>query len=354
MLKTRLRIVLLAVALSVLWAALSLAGPFLLATLSDHRPNEGGRFILSQYTGIFHLQKAPQTLAAPWFAEGLLFAAVGSLATILLVMLLDRQGHSTRALRWSLRTIPCLIAWTCGAAIVAGLLDWLGPNDGISNNVIATLAFGYVLTLPFIFLRSDVIARDRPPLFWLPGWPGLPAVVLSIVAFVAWYGAAILLDDIVSLAAPKALLWWLELPLGLAIWVFGLMLAAYVMPAWRHRWRWSQLASGFDWPTLLARTRALVALDLQLIWISVWLFVPVMLWVAAAIDFTASYLEQVQRLHPTNPPFYLPALVNASKFAVSYWWITFLLTYVPVYCWMLLAPRARAIHLVELTEDPAR
>lgn len=353
MLKTHLRLVLLMVALGVLWAALSLAGPFLLATFSDHRSTEGGRFILSMYAGIFHLKEAPQTLAAPWFAEGLLFAAVGSLVTILLVMLLDRQGRALRALRWSLRTIPCLIAWTCGAAILAGLIDWLGPNGWISNDVIATLAFGYVLALPFIFLRSDVIARDRPPLFWLPGWPGLPAVVLSIVAFVAWYGAAILLDDVVSLAAPKALLWWLELSLGLAIWVFGLMLAAYVLPAWRHRWRWPQLASGFDWPTLLARTRALAALDLQLMWISVWLCVPVMLWVAAAIDFTASYLEQVQRLHPPNSPFYLPALVNASKFAVSYWWITLLLTYGPVYCWMLLAPRARVIHLVESAREAA-
>lgn len=354
MLKPRLRLVPLVVALSVLWAALSLAGPFLLATFSDHRSTEGGRFILSQYTGIFHLQKAPQTLAAPWFAEGLLFAAVGSLATILLVMLLDRQGHALRALRWSLRTIPCLIAWTCGAAILAGLIDWFGPNGWISNDVIATLAFGYVLTLPFISLRSDVIARDRPPLFWLPGWPGLPAVVLSVVAFAAWYGAALLLDDMVSLAAPKALLRWLELPLVLAIWVFGLMLAAYVLSAWRHRWRWSQLTTGFDRPTLLARTRALAALDLQLMWISVWLFVPVMLWVAAAIDFIVTYVESVQRLRLTNPPSYLPALVNVSHFAVSYWWIALLLTYAPIYCWMLLAPKARAIHLVESAEDPAR
>ncbi len=89
-------------------------------------------------------------------------------------------------------------------------------------------------------------------------------------------------------------------------------------------------------------------------WISVWLFIPVMLWVAAAIDFSVSHVEQVQRLHPTNPPFYLPALVNASHFAVSYWWMTLLLTYVPVHCWMLLAPRARAIHLVESMGNPAQ
>ena len=73
MLKTRLRLVLLVVVLSVLWAALSLAGPFLLATLADHRATASGL-----YAGIFHLKEAPQTLAAPWFAEGLVFAAVSS------------------------------------------------------------------------------------------------------------------------------------------------------------------------------------------------------------------------------------------------------------------------------------
>ncbi len=353
--KTRLRYTLLLLALSVAWAAFSLAGPFLLAMLGDHRPAEqGGRFVLSLYTGIFHLQKAPQTLAAPWFAEGLLFAALGALVTIVLVMLLDRRGDATRALRWSLRTIPCLIAWSCGVAILIGLIEWLGTGSWVGD-LSAVIVYGYLLALPFIFLRDDVIARDRPPHFWLPRWPGLPTIVLSIAAFAAWYGIAIAIASsmIPSLVAPKAVSWLLGPLIALLIWILGLVLTASVLPSWKHRWKWTQLDAGFRSPGLLARARTLAALDLQLMWISLWLFVPVLLWVAAAIDSLVAYVESVQRLHLAHPPSYLPALVNVSHFAVSYWWIALLATYVPVYCWMLLAPRARALHLAESSGEPA-
>jgi hypothetical protein len=343
--------VLLWVGLSVVWAAFAMAGPFLLATHTNGQSFH--REILEFYAQLFHLQKPPETLAAPWFTEGLLAAALGTLIVALSVVWLDRKGCSTRAVLWSVRTIPCLLAWTLVAAIPIALIVDLGRADWTSG-IAFGIAFVYFLTLPFLFMRSDVIARDRPPLFWLPQWPGLPAVVLAVLAVAIGFGSDRLLPEVDVPQLPKALLWSLAIATCLASWILGLMLYAYALRSWLHHWRWSQLVPGFRLAELLARARVLAALDLQLFWLCLWLFFPLLLWVLATIDYSASYLEPIakaQWLHSHQLSFPLSVLVSASRFSVSYWWMILMATYAVITCWMLLTIRARATHLAEATED---
>jgi hypothetical protein len=209
--KTRLQSTLLLTSISVLWAALSIGGIFLLATRSSLRSTADGKNILQGYASILHLRETPQTLAAPWFAEILLVAALGTLAVILISALLDRQGHSTRAVRWSLRTIPCLFAWLGITALCVGLAAALGLQDYLGLLIPAT----WILS-PFVYLRTSAISLDRPPLFWLPGWPGIAAIAISVVAIGAVYEAGALLWKITQLAIPQGLAWWaLTIVLGL-------------------------------------------------------------------------------------------------------------------------------------------
>jgi len=341
------------IGLSAVWATFALAGPFLLATHTDGHIFD--HEILDFYVTLFHLHEPPWTLAAPWFAEGLLAAALSTLIVALLSLWLDRKECATRALLWSLGTIPCLLAWTLFAAIPIALIVDLSRADWASG-VAFGIAFAYFLALPFLFMRPDVIARDRPPLFWLPQWPGLPAVVLAVAAVAIWFGGDRLLPEVDVSQLSKALLWLLAIATGLAAWIVGLMLYAYVLRSWLHRWRWSQLAPGFRLAELLARARVLVALDLQLFWLSLWLFFPFLLWVLATIDFGTSYLEPIakaQWLHSHHYSFPISALVSVSRFSVSYWWLVLALSYTVVCCWMLLTTRARALHLAEATEDSA-
>ena len=227
--KARLRSILLWVALSVLWAAFALAGPFLLATMSDHRSTSYGKAILRDYVSIFRLHEAPQTLAAPWFTEGLLFAALGTLAVILITMLLDRQAYSTRALRWCVGTIPCLFAWSCGVVFCTWLASRLPQDNDLGMWVVMGLWF---IATPFFSFRRDVIACDRPPLFWLPGWPGTPAIALFVIAVAAWLGADFLPTGLDSPTIPKTLSWTWAIVSSLMSWALGLMLMSYVLLSW--------------------------------------------------------------------------------------------------------------------------
>jgi hypothetical protein len=344
---------LLLVGLSVLWAAFFLAGAFLLATHTNNPLAHGE--VMDMFKGWFHLQDPPQTLAAPWFAEGLLAAALSTLVIARSVLWLDRRRCSTRALLWSLRTIPCLLAWTLVAGTSMALIVDLGSANWTSG-VAFGIAIAYFLTLPFLFMRSDVIALDRPPSFWLPRWPGLPTVVLAIVAVTIWFGGGSLLPDVDLRQLPKALLWFLALAAGLVAWILGLMLYAYVLRSWLHRLRWSELAAGFRPTELLARARVLAALDLQLLWMSVWLLLPLLLWVPATLELSASYLEPIakaQYRHSGHLSFPVSGLVDVSRFAVSYWWMILMVMCAVVSCWLLLTTRARALHLAEATEDSA-
>ena len=340
------------IGLSILWAAFALTGPFVLAMHTGNTPAHSE--VLEAYTELFQLQTPPRTLAAPWFAEGLLAAALGTLIVALSTLWLDRRGCSTRAVLWSLRTIPCLLAWTLAAAIPIALIVGLGRTDWTSG-VAFGLAFAYFLALPFLSMRSDVIARDHPPLFWLPRWPGLPAVVIAVVAVAIWFGGDRLLPEVDASNLPKALLWLFAIALGLAAWILGLMLYVYVLQSWLHRWRWSQFASGFRLGELLARARVLAALDLQLLWLSLWVFFPLTLWVPATIELGTSSLEPIAKAQWLNShqfSFPISMLVSVSRFAESYWWMMLISTYAIASCWMLLTIRARALHLAEATEDP--
>ena len=339
------------VGVSVLWAAFFMAGAFLLAMHTDN-PSAHSE-ALDTLTGLFRLQRPPQSLAAPWFAEGLLAAALSTLVIALAALWLDRKGCSTRALLWSVRTIPCLLAWTLVAGIPIAVIVDLGRAEWTSG-VAFGIAIAYFLTLPFLFMRSDMIARDRPPLVWLPQWPGLPAVVLAIVAVAIGIGGDRLLPDVEIQQLPKALLWLLAIAASLVAWILGLMLYAYALRSWLHRWRWSQLAPGIRPAELLARARVLAALDLQLLWMSIWLLLPLMLWLPATIELSASYLEPIakaQLLQFHRYSFPMSVLVSVSRFLLSYWWMIFMLTGAVVSYWILLTARARALHLAEATED---
>jgi len=146
----------------------------------------------------------------------------------------------------------------------------------------------------------------------------------------------------------------LAIATGLAAWILGLMLYAYVLRSWLHCWRWSQLVPSFRLAELLTRARVLAALDLQLLWLSLWVFFPLTLWVPATIEFGTSSLEPIakaQWLHSHQFFFPISTLVSVSRFAESYWWMILISTYAVASCWMLLTIRARALHLAEATED---
>lgn len=308
-------------------------------------------FLSAFFVHVFALHEPPRTLFAPWFAETLLFGGGGTLLVGLLTLLLDRGPHSTRALRWSIRTIPCLIAWTCIAAVLIWLASKLpSPGDAWASPLLLAAA----LALPvFICLRPDALAGDRPPRFWLPRWPGIPAIAIAMIAAVFWYAADLMPTGLDDPAIPKIVSWpWTALYSLLAL-CLGLMLVAYALSAWMRRWRWSQLAEGFHAPKLFAGARVLAALGLQFGWVSLLLFFPLIFITEASVDASAAYLEHAVTPIHGDLPSYLRILIAVSRFTVSYWWfcVGALMMILPY--WIQIASMGRAMHLMEASEGPS-
>ena len=165
-----------------------------------------------------------------------------------------------------------MIAWLSVTAIGA----WLAFAVGLQEYVGLLIPATWILS-PFVYLQTSAITRDRPLLFWLPGWPGIAAIVVSITAMAVVYGTDIVLWQVGKLAIPEGLSWTLAIVLGLLTLVVEMFLTAYALLAWRHRWRWSQLAGEFRFARLAPCARVLAAVDLQLAWIAALLFVPLLL-----------------------------------------------------------------------------
>jgi hypothetical protein len=343
---TRLRSTLLLVVLSVLWIALAIGGPVLLVIHANAGTTDGGKSLLQGYVTILHLHDVPKSLAAPWFAEVLLIAALGTPTIILFTLLLDPQGYSTRALRWSLRTLPCLLAWLCATLICAWLMIALGSDQYLGLLIPLTW-----IASPFLYLRTDAISRDRPPPFWLPDWPGTPAVAIGVVAIAAVYGTDLLVWEISQLAIPKVLSWALVILLGLSSLVFEMVVTAYVLLAWKHRWQWSQLAPGFRCATLAPYARVIAAVDLQLGWIAALLLIPLLLGAPGVFNFIGSHIDQGLQSPAPNAPFYAAALTGLSRFFVSYGWFMVMVAYGTLRYWIPFTSEARSLHFAEATED---
>jgi hypothetical protein len=329
------------------WMAFALGSGFLLRRTSQVPGRMASPEPFAFIVDVFHLHEPPTTLLAPWFAEGVLLAGTGTLLIGLLSLVLDRDLHSARALRWSLRTLPCLIAWLfigCVLAWIAGKLP--SPSDAWAIAIFATV----LVTPAFICLRPDAVAKDRPAYFWLPRWPGLPAIVLAMLAVVFWYGAQWLPTELDTSSIPKVLLWPAAVLYSLLALVLSLMVVAYAISAWLHRWRWSQLAGGFQAPRLLAGARVLAALGLQFGWISLLLFFPTPFLIEAVINSSAAYLEHAATPLPGHPPAHLSLLIAISRFTISYWWLCIGIAMGSLSYWMPFASMGRAIHLMDTSD----
>jgi len=258
-------------------------------------------------------------LIAPWFAELLAPVALATLAMVAAGWLLDPAGHASRALRWSLRTLPCLMAWLA-ISVACMLLASLTP---LAHSVDIFLIPVALVMWPFVFLRPDVVRNDRPPLFWWPAWPGLAAVAASILALVVAAGFDKLVEyalDRIPAAWPS---WTVVLPVGLITWATFLALTVFALSTSQHRWSWTKAGEGASAPRLLSGMRVLSAFDLQWLLLSLLLFYAAMSCLPVVIDAATSHLQQVTHSQVSrNPP--TPGsgellVVRAADFFVAYW-----------------------------------
>lgn len=115
------------------------------------------------------------------------FLALLSISCLLLwlIRLLDPHAMTMKSLLWTLRTAPCAIAWL--AALAACAATALLVEGWLQS--VAWFLFAIVfLLMPFLCLRSDIVASDHPPWIWKPHWPGLPAAALLLASVMALVG----------------------------------------------------------------------------------------------------------------------------------------------------------------------
>ncbi|HEY2344744.1 MAG TPA: hypothetical protein VGH80_02550 [Xanthomonadaceae bacterium] len=345
----RLRSVLLWVSLAVLWTAAWLAGTFLLATSHDASAQGAGQMFQDTIARSFGLRGLPPTLMAPWFANILAIVALVTLAVVAVATLLDRAGHAPRALRWSLRTLPCLAAWI--AVLVA--CAWLTSFTPLAEYAGAFLLVAWIV-FPFVFLRPDVIAADRPPLLWWPAWPGLPAIAATLLALAAFCGIHYLLMQLVDHALPPHPSWALQMPVGLVEWAAELALTVFALSTWQNRWNWVELGKGMPVANLGTGMRVLLAFELRWFWLTLLLFYPVVLGLPVVIDTASTYLQHAPGLQASSPPDGRSLLGLAVKFAdffTAYWWLATLVVGGALQYWWQFAAKARTLYLAEAKED---
>jgi len=329
--------------LAAAWTGLTLGGVLLLNRETATLSREGSGLLRGLFLDLFHLRTMPTTLAAPWFFEALGVAAGGTLVVRGFSSWLDPASYAADALRWSFRTLPCLLLWAAIALAVALPLAHFDAPGALF--VLELLAY---LALPFVCLREVIASRERPPFFWGPRWPGFPAVVFAVLALTAAEALPGLAASVAGwVPLPPSLDWILIVVASLPAVVLSWMTIATAVLSWLGRWKLSRIRASLFVRPLLPPARVIGALELQSYWLMILLVVPLALGFAATLDLATAYTEPFTHVAAAQLPFHQRALLQVTRFLISWWWMGALLTVPPVCWWLAWNARARAMHLAQ-------
>lgn len=289
--------------------------------------------VLNRYFGF--------TWVNPWlwpFFAAALIATIVSAALLVLIAKLDPARTSLEALRWCVRTLPCmLILW-----IVFGAAAWL------ASSLQTTGQWGWlawipvcvcVALVPFLCLRSDMVATAHPALWWRPQWPGCAALVVTIAVllFLSATGLAVqMLYGQVSFPGDA-----LVMLCDLATWVAGLYLSAIAIGFWLRRAAWRERKVVVHAFASRATILALATCDLRLLWLFLAWVVPPVLLTAVNQIFVDPQVAYALETGPGAAPPYLRGWRVGADAVVEWWWVA---TVVPS-LWISIAAYARAVWL---------
>jgi len=338
--------------LAALWPALWLFVPYGLSP--DGERGFGAGLVDDAYRGFFrvflHVPHATtlEHPAALLAASVFVITVVAIVLVRLLIRRLDPLVHSLSALRWSARTIPCMVVWCCGLLAALGATAiWMSVSSGWLDNVVWVVTM-VVVVLCFLApiplcLRRDIVNRDRPPAFWMPRWPGGGVIVVTAVLLALWLsiGAAEKWFEFGSMKAPA---WTIALE-EIASWLIGLVLMSALLVAWQRGWGPARLFSNRAvWADGL-RLRTLAAVHLRIDGVLALLLVPPILILACYMIYIAPQIEQWFRMHPGPKLGLFHGSVNTIRFVVSFWWLSG-----GLFAWLYWTPAARASYLVDVIE----
>lgn len=250
------------------------------------------------------------------------FVAVASATALvlLIVRLLDRKSMSLKAALWGVRTLPNLAIWCLGwllsIAVAALLLRLLGDRGDFA--VLIPAAF--LLSLPFFCLKPEIIAVDKPPRFWRPGWPGIAPVIFGMVIVAAWLLTNAALSVVEEFTEPTPTTTVVMVGLNVIFLLAGILANGWVLLAWQRHSQRSDLAK--DGRDVLARQRLFPL-------VATYLFVTLLLSLLAIPIFMAMVnhvfiLPQVSELFRSDGrelPAYLSLFGRISHWLAQYWWL---------------------------------
>lgn len=300
-------------ALAGAWATFCLLLPRLVYSLLDE-PVRAHMLGIVDTLGIALAKKLSLPGLPAWPLQALLvFATVafGTLLWLRLLRWLDRDQSARQALRWSLRTLPMLLLWCFGLGLVFGVMALANAYLGSYAVWSMALLLIYPLSLPLFFLRREPIASDRPPLAWLPSFPGWP-VAAAIGACVLLVSAAALVEEALE-SSPAGLV------VSAAVWLLQSFALATLTLLWLRRSSWKRLATDTRDAWRWFRVRRVFAVRWRLDGLFA-LFVGPLLFAVAmdTIFFQPELLRTLDALQLARPPTLMSWVALAD--AVMQWW----------------------------------
>lgn len=272
----------------------------------------------------------------------LVWAATTTISGLLLWLIakLDVERFSAQALRWVLRTLPCmsflLVVFACSIGLAA-LLGQLSEAAGWLALLLPASCLGLV---PYICLRGDVIASERPPLLWTPRWPGITASLLTVLALVL-SAAFTVIDELILSAAQAVGAAWLWFFAAVAGWIAGLYIAGFALGHWLENAPWHRRLEILRRYCGRDAVLAMAACDLRLLWLEMFIAGPPVLAAAFDLMFVAPTSQQALATHHQTIPTHLSLWWICAHWFVSWWWVCLLLPLL----WIGLAARARTLWL---------
>ncbi|KRA81870.1 hypothetical protein ASD78_00940 [Lysobacter sp. Root667] len=331
-------------ALAGAWAAFCLLLPRLGYALLDE-PVRTHMLEITDTLGLVMAKYFSLSGLPPWPLQAMLVfivAALAALVWLLVLHWLDRDKSARQALRWSLRTFPMLLLWCAGLGLITGATVLAHEHLGSYAVWSIALLLIYFLSLPFFFLRREPIASDRPPLAWLPSWPGWP--VVSVV------GACVLLMSATAMleAGLESGPSMVELIAAAVVWVLQSIALATVVLLWLRRPRWNRLTADVRDSWRWFRLRRVFAVRWRLYGLFVLTVFPLLFAIALDTIFFQPELARTLDMRQLARPLALVRWVEVSDWVMQWWWPGLGLTML----WLDLTACARTLLQVDNAGPP--
>ena len=231
----------------------------------------------------------------------------------------DPADLTVTSLRWTLRAVPTVIAWSFAGVVLIGIAVKLAqPLDTIAGLVVIGTAGAIAWSiLPFISLNRDELQRDVPGWFWRPAWPGWQAVVAGLALFIVtvglnWFTSDFLGEDSLPLSVTTVI--------DLAVFVVTLWPSSAFLYLWINRTGFSNVAGQahrvFSWRTLAA----LFLIDARVtVWFLLGAGVPILV-SALLLIFVIPQVQEFNRATGEMFSWPMSLAIQVSAFFRDYWW----------------------------------